>query len=161
MRGAGESEEFGACAVAQTFVDHFGQEEGVAFAPQDACGDANDFVWKLDASAEERAVPVDHAGQGSGLRPCSTIVGEIFGGEGSRAAGAEERTRADAEVKSGEKRFRQPGQLKEEHVPTAEKLARPCAEEFAHHRRMRNIEDSEFGIALRMKQSGALRNGGA
>jgi len=55
MRGAGESEEFGACAVAQTFVGHFGQEEGVAFAPQDACGHADGFVWKLDASAEERA----------------------------------------------------------------------------------------------------------
>src|SRR5229473_3588144 len=159
MRGAGESEEFGACAVAQTFVRHFRQEEGVAFAPQDASGDADGFVWKLDASAEERAVPVDHAGQGSGLRPCSAVLDEVFIREGPRAAGAQKGSRADAEVKSGENRFRQPGQLKEEHVPTAEKLARPCAEEFAHHRRMRDVEDNELGDALRMKQGSAPGDG--
>src|SRR5258708_27336208 len=161
MRGAGESEEFGACAVAQTFVGHFGHEEGVALAPQDAGWDANGLVWKLDASAEERAVPIDHAGEGCGLRPCSTILGEIFIREGARAAGAQKGTRADAEVKSGENRFRQPGQLKKEHVPTAEKLARPRAEEFSHHRRMRDVEDEQLGDALRMKKGGAPGNRGA
>src|SRR5260370_28420649 len=160
MRGAGESEEFGACTVAQTFVGHFGQEEGVAVEPEEAGGDGNGLVWKLDASGEERAIPVDHGGEGSGMRPCSTVLDEVFICEGARAAGAQKGTRADEEVKSGENRFRQPGQLKEEHVPTAEKLARPCAEKFSHHRRMRNVEDSEFGNALRMKQSGAPRNGG-
>src|SRR5258708_29853312 len=161
MRGVGESEEFHARAVTQTFVGHFGQEEGVALAPEDTGGDANGLVWKLDASAEEPAVPGDRAGQGAGLSPCRAVLDEVFIREGAGAAGAEKGTRADAEVKSGENRFRQPGQLKEEHVPAAEKLARPCAEEFSHHRRMRNIEDSEFGDALRMKQGGAPGNGGA
>src|SRR6266853_3893622 len=115
MRGAGESEEFSACAVAQTFVGHFGQQEGVAFAPQDASGHVNSLVWKFDASAEERAVPVDHAGQGSWLRPCSAVLDEVFTREGTWAAGTQKGTRADAEVKSGENRFGQPGELEEEH----------------------------------------------
>src|SRR5258708_14459789 len=159
MRGVGESEEFHARAVTQTFVGHFGQEEGVALAPEDAVRDGNGCVWNLDASAEEPAVAVDHGGQGAGLRPCSAVLDEVFIREGAGAAGAEKGTRADAEVKSGENRFRQPGQLKEEHVPTAEKLARPCAEEFAHHRRMRDVEDNELGDALRMKQGSAPGDG--
>src|SRR6266404_4700252 len=115
MRGAGESEEFGACAVAQTFVGHLGQEESVALAPQDASGHADGFVWKLDASAEKRSVPVDHGGEGSGLRPCSAVLDEVFIREGARAAGVQKGTRADAEVKSGENRFGPPGELEEEH----------------------------------------------
>ena len=161
MSGVGEGEKLGARAVAQAFVSHFGQEEGVAFAPKDARGDANGLVRKFGASAEERAVPVNHAGEGAGLRPCSAVLGEIFSAEGPWAAGAQKRARADAEVESGENAFRQPGELKEEHVPAMEELARTRAEEFAHHGRMRNVEDNEFGDALRMKQGGAPGDGGA
>ena len=121
----------------------------------------NSLVWKFDASAEERAVPVDHAGQGSWLRPCSAVLDEVFTREGTWAAGTQKGTRADAEVKSGENRFGQPGELEEEHVPAAEDLARTRSEEFAHHRRMRDVEDDELGDALRMKQGGAPGNRGA
>src|SRR4029077_1223500 len=109
MRGAGEGEEFGACTVAQTFVGHFGQQEGVAFAPEDAGGHADGLVWKFDANAEEGAIPVDHACEGTGLRPCGTVLGEIFRGESAFTAGAKKRALAEAEVESGKKGFRQPG----------------------------------------------------
>src|SRR5213082_2827364 len=127
MRGIGEGEKFRVRAVAQAFARHFGQKEGVAFAPEDACGDADDFVWKFDASAEERAIPIDHAGEGAGLRPGGAILGEIFLGKSAWTAGAEQRSRADAEVERGENRFRQPGKLKEEHVPAPEQLMRTRA----------------------------------
>ena len=78
MCGVGESEELRVRAIAQAFVSHFRQEEGVTLAPEDACGDADGFVWKFDARAEEGAIPVDHAGEGAGLRPCSAILGEFF-----------------------------------------------------------------------------------
>jgi len=35
------------------------------------------------------------------------------------------------------------------------------AEEFAHHRRMRDVEDGELGDALRMQEGGAPGNCGA
>src|ERR1700674_725036 len=62
MRGVGEGEKLSARAIAQTFVSHFGQEEIVALAPQNAGGDADGFILKFDASAKEGAVPVDHGG---------------------------------------------------------------------------------------------------
>jgi len=74
MRGSGEGEEFRVRAVAQAFMRHFGQKEGVAFAPEEACGDADDFVWKFDASAEERAIPIDYGGESAGLRPSRSIL---------------------------------------------------------------------------------------
>jgi hypothetical protein len=159
MRGVRESKELCTRAVAQTFVRHFGQEEVVAFAPQDASGDTNGLVWKFDSGAKERAIPIDHGSYGTGLGPRGAILAEIFVGKGARAAGAEKRTRAHVEVESGEKGFRQPRELEEKHVPTAEKLTRTRAEEFAHHRGMRDVENHEFGEALRMKQSGAPRDG--
>src|SRR6202030_165504 len=65
--GVGEGEKFSVVAVAQTFVSHFGQEEIVALAPEDARGNADGFVWKFGASAKERAVPIDHGSQGAWL----------------------------------------------------------------------------------------------
>src|SRR5216684_3271195 len=124
MGGVGEGEELGVGAVAQTFVSHFGHEEIVAFAPEDARGDAHGFVWKFGASSKQGAIPVDHGGECAWLRPGGAVLGEILGGEGAWAAGPEKRARANAEVESGEKGFRQPGELKEEHVPAAEELTR-------------------------------------
>ena len=161
VRGVGKGEELSAGAIAQAFVSHFRQEKIVALAPEDAGGDADVLVLKFDPSAEEGAIPVDHAGQSAGLRPGAPILGEVFSREGARAAGVEERVRAKAEVEGGEKRFRQPGELEEKHVPTAEELTRMRAEEFAHHRRMRDVEDGELGDALRMQEGGAPGNCGA
>src|SRR5712692_1434451 len=160
MRGVGEGEELGVRAVAQAFVRHFGQKEGVTRAPEDAGGDADSFVWEFDASAEQGAVPVDHAGERAGLRPCSAVLGEISGGESAWAARVEKGTHADAEVESGENGFRQPGELEEEHVPTAEHLTRTRTDEFAHHGRMRDVENDELGDALRMQEGGAPGNRG-
>src|SRR5258708_15881071 len=111
--------------------------------------------------AEQSAIPIDHGSYGVWLGPCGAILSEIFVGKGARAAGAEECTRADAESESGEKCLRERRKLEKEDVPTAEKLTRTRAEEFAHHRGMRNVEDDEFGDALRMKQGGAPGHGGA
>lgn len=58
MRGVGESEEFRVRAIAQAFVRHFLQEEGVAFAPKDACGDMDGFVWKFDARDKQMSAGV-------------------------------------------------------------------------------------------------------
>src|SRR6202521_1810631 len=152
MRGVGEGEKFRARAVAQAFMSHFGQEEGVALAPEDAGGDTDGLVCKSGASPEEGAIPVDHGGERPGLRPRGAVLGEILLREGARAARSEKRTRANAEVVGGEKCLRQPGELEEEHVPTAKELTRTRAEEFAHHRRMRNVEDSQLGDALRVQE---------
>src|SRR5258707_14320667 len=108
MGGVGEGEEFGVRAIAQTFVSHFGQKEIVALAPEDAGVDADGFVREFDASAEEGAVPVDHGGESAGPRPCGAVLGGIFGGEGTRATGAEKRGGADAEMGNGKKDFREP-----------------------------------------------------
>ena len=102
MGGIGEGEKIGARAVSQTFVRHFGEEEIVALAPEDAGGYAHGFVWKLDAKTEERAVPVDHGNDGMGLGPCGAVLSEIFRSKGPWAAGTKKRTRADAEVEGGE-----------------------------------------------------------
>src|SRR5260370_15124000 len=109
MRGVGEGEELGVGAIAQTFVSHFGQQEIVALAPEDARGDADGLVRKFGASAKEGAVPVDHGGESTRLRPGGAILGEILGGEGARAAGPEERARGNAEGEKGRKGLRQPG----------------------------------------------------
>src|SRR5258708_2327034 len=86
MRGIGEGKELRVRAVTQAFARHFGHEEGVALAPQDARGDAHGLVWEFDACAEQGAVPVDHAGEGTALRPRGAILRQIFGGESARAA---------------------------------------------------------------------------
>src|SRR5258708_8745400 len=122
MGGVGEGEEFGVGAVAQTFVSHFGQEEIVAFAPEDARGDAHGFVWKFGARSKQGAIPVDHGGECAWLRPGGAVLGEILGREGVRAAGAVKRSRAGLIIEGGEKGFPLPGELKEEHVPAAEEL---------------------------------------
>src|SRR6266478_6694500 len=144
MRGIGESEELRVRAIAQAFARHFRQKEGVALAPEDARGDADGFVWKFDASAEEGAIPVDHAGEGAGLGPSSAILGEVVLGESAGAAGTQKGSLADAEVECGEEGFGQPGKLEEKHIPTAEELTRTRAEEFSHHRGMRDVEHCEL-----------------
>src|SRR5260370_29882414 len=161
MRGAGEGEKLRVRAVTQTFTRHLRQEKHVSLAPKNPRGDANGLVRELGAGAEERAVPIDHAGQSAGLRPGGAVLDKIFGGESARAARAQQRPRADAIVERGEKGLRQPRELKEEHVPTAEQLTRARAEEFAHHRGMRDVEDRELGDALRTQKSGGPCNGGA
>src|SRR6266849_2686005 len=113
MSGVGEGEDLCVRAVAQTLVSHFGHEEVVAFTPKDAGGGADSFVWEFDASAEQGAVPVDHACERAGSRPCSAVFGEISGGESAWAARVKKGTRADTEVESGEQGFRQPGELEE------------------------------------------------
>src|SRR5271168_3001752 len=105
MGRIGKGEEFGVRAVAQTFPRHFGQQKGIALAPEDARGDADDLVGKFDADAEESAIPVDHGSNGARLGPRGAVLGEIIVGEGPWAAGADERPRTDAEVESGEKGF--------------------------------------------------------
>ena len=51
--------------------------------------------------------------------------------------------------------------MKKEHVPATEELTRIGADKFAHDRWMGNVENGEFGDALRLKQSSAPGNGGA
>src|SRR5260370_223383 len=69
MGGVGEGEKLGARAVAQTFVSHFAQEEGVTLSPEDACGNADGLILKFCAGPKESAIPVDHAREAAGLRP--------------------------------------------------------------------------------------------
>src|SRR5258708_38397199 len=89
MRGVGEGEELGVRAVAQTFVSHFGQEEIVALAPEDAGGDADGLVREFGASAEERAIPIDHGGFGGGVRPRRPKLWRGLNGGRGRPACAE------------------------------------------------------------------------
>src|SRR6266513_6180931 len=105
VRGFGKGEQLSAGAIVQAFVSHFRQEKVVALAPEDAGGDADVLVLKVDASAEEGAIPVDHAGQSAGLRPGAPILGEVFSREGAWAAGVEKRARANAAMEGGEKRL--------------------------------------------------------
>src|SRR5256884_5174516 len=81
----------------------FRSKESRRAPPEDARGDADGFVLKFDASAKEGAVPIDHGGEGAGLRPRGAGLVEIFGGEGAPAAGAGKRARTGAEVEGGEK----------------------------------------------------------
>src|SRR5580692_11000038 len=67
VRGVGEGVEFGAVAITQAFVGHVGEEEGVAFAPEDARGDVDRRVRKFAAIAKGGAVPVDHGSESSRL----------------------------------------------------------------------------------------------
>lgn len=126
VRGVGEGVEFGAVAVAETVVGHFGEEEGVALAPQDARGDMNGRVREFGAVAKSGAIPVDHGSESAGLRPCGAIERESFGGKSAGATGAHERPHAKSEVERGECGFRKPRQLEEEHVPASAKLAAVC-----------------------------------
>src|SRR5579859_6223016 len=126
VRGVGKGVEFSAVAVAQAVVGHFREEEGVALAPEDAGGDMNGGIGEFGTVTKGGAIPVDHGGESAGLRPCGAIEREIFGGEGARTAGADERPDAKFEIERGERGFGKPGQLEEEHVPTATKLAAIC-----------------------------------
>jgi hypothetical protein len=51
--------------------------------------------------------------------------------------------------------------LEEKHVPAAAKLAAVCFQVAAHDARVRDVEDSELGDALRMEERDAPRDGGA
>src|SRR2546425_6252447 len=95
---------------------------------------------------------MDHARQGARLRPGGAVLSKIFGGESAGATGVEKRAGAHAETEGCEKGFRQPGKLKKEDIPASEHLAQARPHEFAHHRGVRDIEDYEFGDALRMNQ---------
>jgi hypothetical protein len=102
VSGIGESEQLGVCAIAQAFVSHLREKKGVALAPEDARGDADGAVEKLHATTEERAIPVDHAGERPWLRPRSAVLGEIFWRKCAGPAGAKERARAHVKVECGE-----------------------------------------------------------
>lgn len=67
VRGVGESVELGGVAVAQAVVGHFGEEESVAFAPEDASGDVDLRVGELGAMARGGAVPIHHGGESAWL----------------------------------------------------------------------------------------------
>ena len=89
VRGVGEGVEFGGVAVAETGVGHFGEEEGVAFAPENAGGDVDGGTGEFGAMACAGAIPVDHGGERVRLRPRCTILREVFGRESAFAAGAD------------------------------------------------------------------------
>ena len=89
VRGVGESVEIGGVAIAEAVVGHFGEEESVAFAPEDAGGDVDGGVGKFGAKAEGGAIPVDHGGERVRLRPGGAVLGEIVWGESTFAAGAD------------------------------------------------------------------------
>jgi len=86
----GEGEEFGVGAVAQAGLGHFFEQEGVALTPENTGGDVHGAVRDLRPVAEGRAIPVDHGGEGAGLRPRGAILREVFFGESAGAAGARE-----------------------------------------------------------------------
>jgi len=86
VRSIGKGIEFGGIAIAKAVVRHIGQEEGVAFAPEDARGDVDGWVRKFCAMAKCGAIPVDHGGERAGLRPGGAIFSEVVLGEGSGAA---------------------------------------------------------------------------
>lgn len=89
VRGVGESVEFGAIAITDAFVGHVGKEESVALAPEDARGDVNARVRKSGAMTKSGAVPVNHGGEGAGLRPSGAILLEVIGRECALPAGAD------------------------------------------------------------------------
>jgi hypothetical protein len=161
VRGVGEGVEFGVVAIAETVVGHFGEEESVAHAPEDARGDMYRGIRKFRAMAERGAIPVNHARECSGFRPRGAVLGEIFVGEGVGAAGADQRADAEAEIESGECGLGNKGKLEEKHVPTAAKLAAVCFQVAAHDARVGDVENGELRDALRMEESDAPRNSGA
>src|ERR1700722_4303042 len=124
--GVGEGVEFAGVAVAEALVGHVGEKEGVALAPEDARGDVHGRVGEFRAITKSGAVPIDHGGQCAGFAPCGAVLGEIFGGERVGAAGTDQRADPESKIQCGECGFRQPGELKEKHVPTAAKLAAVC-----------------------------------
>src|ERR1041384_5089526 len=75
------------------------------------------------------------------------------------AAGGAKRTRPHTKVKSGKERFGQPRNLEEKDVPASEHLRKPRIDIAAHHRRMRDVQNSKFRDALGMHQSSAPGNG--
>src|SRR5260370_31590317 len=111
MGGVGEGEEFGVGAVAQTFVSHFGQEEIVELAPQNARGDAHGFVWKFGASSKQGAIPVDYGGLWAWLRPPGAVLGPDVSGEGGGGAGGGERHFGGTIAEGGGKGVRQPREV--------------------------------------------------
>ena len=90
VRRIGKGEELGAIAVAQTFLSHFWEQERIAFAPQDACGDVHGAICEFGAKTEERAVPVYHGCQCTRLRQRRMVLSEIFRGKSAGAAGSDE-----------------------------------------------------------------------
>lgn len=126
VRSAGEGVELGGRAEAKTVVRHFGEEEGVAFAPEDARGDVDGGVGEFCAMARGGAIPVDHGSERAGLRPGGAILREIFGRKRAGTAGAKERADAETKMKRAESGFGEKRELEEKHIPTAEKLAAIC-----------------------------------
>lgn len=159
--GVSEGVEFGGVAVAEAVVGHGGEEESVAFAPEDACGDVNLRVGEFVAVAKCGAIPIHHGSEGAGLRPGGAILSEIVGGECAGTAGTDYRAFAETEVECGEDRFREHGELEKKHVPTAADLAKVGSEVTKHDAGVRDVEDGEFGDALRVEEGGAPSDGGA
>ena len=89
VRGVGEGVEFGAIAIPDAFVGHVGEEESVALAPEDARGDVNARVRKFGAMTKSGAIPMNHGGERTGLRPSSAILLEVIGRERALPAGTD------------------------------------------------------------------------
>ena len=151
VRGVSESVELSVVAIADAVVGHGGEQEGVALAPEDARGDVDSRIRKFAAMAKSGAVPVDHARERAGLRPCGAVLGEIFVRESVGAAGADKRADGEAEIEHGERGFWNKRELEEEHVPTAAKLLAVCLQVAAHYARVRDVEDGELGDAMRVE----------
>ncbi len=73
----------------------------------------------------------------------------------------DEGANGEAVLKRAEGGFRKEWQLEEKHVPTAAKLAEICFEIANHDAGVGDIDDGEFGDALRVEEGGAPGNGGA
>src|SRR5580704_6900463 len=62
MRGVSEGVQFAGVTIAKAVVSHFGDQEGVALAPEDARGNVDRGVREFAPKARGGAVPVDHGG---------------------------------------------------------------------------------------------------
>lgn len=98
MGGVRKGEEFALRAVAKAFGGHFLEEVGVAFAPEDAYGDAEDFVREFEAKAESGTIPIDHGSESAGLRPCRAILRQVLLGKSTWTAGLDDGANADGEI---------------------------------------------------------------
>lgn len=130
-------------------------------APQDARGDMHGAIREPSAKTKERAIPVDHGGDGAGLRPRGAVLSKIASRKSTGATGAEKRSDADLKVIGREESFGQPRELKEKHVPTSAELPKARTEKLAHHGGVGDIDDHELGDALRVEDCRAPCHGGA
>jgi hypothetical protein len=86
---------------------------------------------------------------------------EVVGRESAGAAGVDEGPDAQAEIIGGENKFGKPRKLKEKHVPTATNLVKIGAEIAEHDAGVRDVENGEFGDALRVEEGCGPGDGGA